>query len=200
MSFAPVYYHRLKYFLSPQVDLYKNILQRFGDGRVVLDYGCATGFGTLQLIGHENSVIGVDSDREAIDFANYILGNGRLHFSCWDFTKDVAGFRAEVGGDITVLSLITCVEVIEHIEDPIPLLRFFKKILRQDGHIVLSTLNHNSQYRKNNDHITKYNCESFFEMIFKALGSYPELFDFRFYPLLDFKSSITPIVAVWQNK
>ena len=156
---AEVVYHRLKYFLSPQFDLYRNIRAKFKEklnGHAALDYGCGTGIGTILLLGKDaaTNVYGIDCDPYVVDFADKIFGH-LAEFSTSDWCA------APLWGSPRLFGLITCIEVVEHVEDPGYLLDNFKRSLVPQAPLVISTLNHNSQYRKNDAHKFGYNVGTF---------------------------------------
>lgn len=201
-DFAPVWYHRLKYLLSPQLDLYRHVAQKICRDRSkynaqfhrplrILDYGCGTGVGTLQLLTEPSDhVLGLDADPEAIRFAKDTFG-GLIRFEAEDWL---------VGKSTSVLrfDVICCVEVIEHVSDPAELLRKFKFALSDQGTIVVSTLNHNSDYRKNDAHVGRYTVESFYELLRPTLPG-ATLYDYTLTECLDRISGRTPMVAVWRR-
>ena len=62
-----ILFRRLRYMLSPQLDLYRSIGQEYlGD---VLEVGFGTGFGTLQLAHNANKVLAIEIDQAAVEFA-----------------------------------------------------------------------------------------------------------------------------------
>lgn len=189
-TFQPVWHHRMKYFLSPQLDLYKNISKQFLDRRMTWDYGCGTGFGTIQLSDHQ-PLVGIDSDPEAIEFAQSVLGNcaqfqvGNLAYP-WD--SDIKG---------PLPSLITCIEVVEHCCDPYKLLNRLVRSLNENGTIVVSTKNRDSGYRKNKAHETEFTLESFRDLIFSTCSKDARFTDFTLQNELE--SHVTPMVAIWQK-
>jgi 2-polyprenyl-3-methyl-5-hydroxy-6-metoxy-1,4-benzoquinol methylase len=200
MSFAPVWAHRLGYFLTPQLDLYRNIAAKFPEATRIMDYGCGTGFGLLQMAGTTNLdgmaafriPLGIDHDVHAIDVADRLLGK-------------VATFRAEDWSGIKLdpgyedqFDLVTCIEVIEHIVTPVRLLKNLAASVSPGGYLVVSTLNHNSQYRKNNDHRSKFHVDSFTALIQEAC-ELPFITDFKLTDPVDDMSQVTPIVSVWRK-
>lgn len=190
-EFREVYFHRMRYFLTPQFDLYRNARKLLdGERRLILDYGCGNGVGSVILKRNGWEVVGIDSDSEAIAFAQDSWGH-LITFEEGDWTEP------------TLLPLsydaVVCLEVIEHVSHPSDLLANLRRALRTNGTLILSTLNHNSQYRKNRGHIGKYTLDNFKELVG---GSFPgvKLYDYTLENELEPGSSITPMVAVWKGK
>lgn len=200
-AFNPVFLHRFKYFLSPQLDLYRNIAKGYVANRawtndVVLDYGCGTGFGTLQLMRGYSHPIGIDCDQDALSFACDVLGNV-LNFYQTDWAgerepEDLEKFAA------MRFSLVTCIEVIEHVSHPVKLLERLARITRDGGTVILSTLNHNSDYRKNDAHVGKFTVASLREL---TESVFPSVFmtDYQLTDSVSDDSTRTPVVAVCQK-
>jgi len=200
MSFAPVWAHRLGYFLSPQLDLYRNIAAKFPEANRIMDYGCGTGFGLLQLAGTAKLdgmaafriPLGIDCDEHAVDVANRLLGKvATFRVEDWADMKLTPGYEGQ-------FDLVTCIEVIEHVLAPGRLLKNLAASVAPGGCLVVSTLNHNSQYRKNNDHRSKFNVDSFTAMIQEECSS-PFITDFKLTDPVDDMSQVTPVVAVWRK-
>lgn len=104
-----------------------------GYGARILDLGCGCGYGShfLALQGAVR-VIGIDKDPEAIDFArrNY------NHPVLWFEVMDARDLKLDSSFD-----LITCFELIEHIDAPDKLLESARTILEKDGLFLVSTPN-----------------------------------------------------------
>ena len=104
-------------------------------GKHVLDFGCGTGYGAATLSDVADHVLAVDISDGALDFAR------RQHKApnlCFERVADLcAGF-----GD-RQFDLITCFEVIEHLEpaDQVKLLDNLTRILKEDGLLFISTPN-----------------------------------------------------------
>jgi 2-polyprenyl-3-methyl-5-hydroxy-6-metoxy-1,4-benzoquinol methylase len=201
LAYREVFHHRTKYFLCPQHDIYKNVARKFlrDQGRV-LDYGCGNGTGTMTLVGGSRVVHGVDSDAAAVGLAKDLFGH-LASFETGDWmVDDLPRAMFPVVGDTLVgFDLIVCVEVVEHLlGDPNVLLERFRDVLAPGGSIVLSTLNHNGDFRKNDAHVGRYDARSFHALL-KGWFRGVELFDWTLENRIDQDSTRTPMVAVWTD-
>ncbi len=99
----------------------------------VIDVGCGHGYGSQYLAdGIAHSVLGVDNDRKAIDYADRHYEYANLKFS----VVDVLNARLKEDFDLAI-----SFEVIEHIANPKPYLEFVDSCLRKNGEFLLSTPN-----------------------------------------------------------
>lgn len=195
-SFRPVLLHRLRYLMTPQLDLYANIERLFVRhlplNSTIADYGCGTGQGTVRLINrHVISAFGFDSDPEVVDFARDVFGN-LAHFVDSDWIEQPPN------PDIK-FDLITCVEVIEHVHNPKKLLSVIRDLSAPNGTIVLSTQNTFSDYRKNNSHTGRFDALSFREMLEEYFPGV-RIVDWTLVNKVPDDSGRTPIVGIWHNK
>ena len=165
--------------MTPQLDLYQNIREYIGSGKRVLDFGCGNGFGTIQLLPNAETVHGVDVDEGAIEFARSTLGHLASFGSVSDCPRN--------------FDVVTCVEVIEHVEDVDELLYFIKG--RAEGLFIFSTLNHNSQYRKNSGHVGRWRIPEFRSVMEKHFN-YVKITDYLLHDDLLDDSTLTPMVAM----
>ena len=193
MSFAEVYHHRFKYFLSPQLDLYRNIsswIDRQDSKQFSLDYGCGNGVGSVALWRPDRTVYGVDNDGEVVDLCRELFGNV-VAFHTADWTKS-----SVIDGKFFTFQKIVCVEVLEHVERPEEvLLSFVERLDMNRGHVVISSLNHNSQYRKNSAHVGRWTVGSFRELL-KNFFLSVKITDYTLTGELDDSSTRTPMVAI----
>lgn len=107
--------------------------KEFGRGKDVLDLGCNTGYGTVQLADVARRVVGVDVAERAIDAARQRSGADRVEFRVVDgsalpFTDDS-------------FDVVISFQVLEHIADPKPFLLEIIRILRPEGVILFTTPN-----------------------------------------------------------
>ncbi len=98
----------------------------------VLDMACGEGYGSDVLAGRASAVVGVDANPEAHEHA-------RLRYSR-------PGLRFERGlvesfGQPDSFDAIVFLQTIEHVQDPVAVLRHFDSILRPGGRAYISTPN-----------------------------------------------------------
>jgi SAM-dependent methyltransferase len=106
--------------------------------RTVLDIGCGHGYGSYYLAANAKakSVVGIDTDVKAIEFArsNYKLPNLEFHFVDVEKKED-----HPLNGHI--FQSIISFEVIEHLRNGENLLEFAKMLMTADGEFYISTPN-----------------------------------------------------------
>jgi len=108
-------------------------LRMIGRGRRVLDVGCATGSMSQRLHEMGCQVVGVDSDADALELARRWCE----HVVLADL--DLEGLRnvpAEPGYDAILFA-----DVLEHLRDPLPVLREAVGLLAPAGFVVVSVPN-----------------------------------------------------------
>jgi ubiquinone/menaquinone biosynthesis C-methylase UbiE len=107
---------------------------QYAVGKGVLDAGCGAGQGTTYLASHGAAyVVGVDIAPEATAFAHSRSTLGNLAFGAMDVAR--LGFRSRSFD--TVMSI----EVIEHLTDPEQYVAEIRRVLKDEGRLVLSTPN-----------------------------------------------------------
>ena len=93
----------------------------------VLDVGC----GSSQIITHFPHAIGIDIDKDKIEFMRQQPEAARQEFKCMDGQK----LEFEDGS----FDLVLCVETIEHQPEADPMLSEIARVLRPSGHAVIAT-------------------------------------------------------------
>jgi 2-polyprenyl-3-methyl-5-hydroxy-6-metoxy-1,4-benzoquinol methylase len=136
------------------------------DGKDVLDAGCGTGYGARILAAAgAASVTGVDVSAEAVEA-----------------TKETPGLDAVVQADLRDLpfdddsfDLVVCWEVIEHIEEGARAIAEFRRVLRPDGILLVSSPNPDVYPSGNEHHVHEYRPRELAAMLaerFANLASY----------------------------
>ena len=103
-------------------------------GAMVLDVGCGCGYGTeyLATVGARR-VIGVDIAPEAIDYAHRHYASTDIDFLVCDATSIAVASEA--------IDTVVCLELLEHVANPVQLLQECQRVLKPAGKIILSTPN-----------------------------------------------------------
>lgn len=186
---SDVLWRRLGYMLSPQLDIYQHLAPLVKNKRVI-DIGCGTGFGTLQLLGSAESLIGVDVDSDAINFAK-----NNIPIIRWEW-GDISRTVAYLGRDYDAVLMI---EVLEHVSEWEIALHNVCEILKADGKLYISARNANADLRKNDLHEREWTAEQLYNSLrryFKDVN----LYDYRLQNKQELDTRQTPLIAVASRK
>jgi len=106
---------------------------RLARGKRVLDAGCGAGYGSAELAGAADRVVGFDRAAEAVDFA-------RAHYQLPNlfFEQATCGAIPHPEG---AFDLVVAFEVIEHLEDWRGFLGEARRVLAPTGQFIVSTPN-----------------------------------------------------------
>lgn len=115
-----------------QKDIIQEIEPLLRKDMKVLDVGCSTGHFLASLKGMVGLRVGVELSRDEADFANKNLG-----FKV--YTKPIEELELQEGP----FDLITALQVLEHVDDPLAFLRNLKKHLKPNGFLYLELPNIN---------------------------------------------------------
>lgn len=125
-------------------------------GRVV-DLACGVGYGTNILAQAGCSVSGIDMDQEAIAYAQEHYAHERASFSVAD---------ADEPPSLGAFDAAVCFETIEHVEDPVPLLRR----LRDSTDLLFASVPNEDRFPWNNHafHYRHYTKAEFEQLLNQA--------------------------------
>jgi SAM-dependent methyltransferase len=99
----------------------------------VLDVGCGCGYGAHHLaLAGADQVLAVDASADAVDFARSHYSSANLNFAVMDAYE----LALRPGFD-----LVTCFEVIEHVEHPDRVLKQIIDVMGKNGTLLISTPN-----------------------------------------------------------
>ena len=104
---------------------------KFAKGKRVLDAACGEGYGSHLLSKTASSVVGVDLSEKAIQHANKHYQQSNLSFE----TSDVLNMNFSDDS----FDLIVSFETLEHIVEHDDLLYEFKRVLKPEGVLLIST-------------------------------------------------------------
>ena len=167
-----VLWRRFVYYLSPQWDIYS----RIGDqtrGKRVLEVGFGTGIGVLQYAQDAESVVAIEIDKAAVEFAMKVFP---LHNVCW-WVQDLLTY--EVGE----FDYIVMIEVLEHIVDPEKALERIRDLLVPGGKALLTVPNALRHRHKDENLIEKERTPSGFSAELRRHFRDVVLLDYELQPL-----------------
>jgi 2-polyprenyl-3-methyl-5-hydroxy-6-metoxy-1,4-benzoquinol methylase len=181
-----ILWRRLRYFLTPQFDIYASLFSRFA-GRRVLEVGFGTGGGVLQYASSARLVDAIEIDPGAVDFANKTFPLNNVNW----IEGDICTFQTRIRYDAVVM-----IETLEHIPDYKSALTNIRKLLHPGGDLVMSARNANADLRRWKDlHEREWTSgelvdelRPFFEDVW--------LYDWSLTDLQTGFTSLTPLVAV----
>ncbi len=121
------------------VDLFNEHMARYtfaarlARGKRVLDAGCGTGYGSMELAHVGSLVIGTDIAAEAVQFAREHYRTANVHF--------VQASCGRLPHPNSFFDLVVAFEVIEHLEEWRAFLREVRRVLAPSGQFIVSTPN-----------------------------------------------------------
>jgi len=131
---------------------------QFAENADILDVGCGVGYGS-QWLGQRGakSVLGIDLSSEAVEHARK------------NYFHPAVSYRTQGAGDIDLtdaVDLVTCFELIEHIEEQERVLDLIKNALRSDGILVISTPRPHEEIRTH-FHVHEMDFEELYSLLKK---------------------------------
>lgn len=135
--------------------------REIAQGRKTLDFGCGTGYGTALLAQKAGTVVGIDIDLPALEWAREHHKKSNLSYEQ----------RADFGASLPDKSfeLITCFEMIEHVAEAAQreAIKNFSRLITRDGLTIISTPNPEitKLYGVNQYHIREMNRTEFVELL-----------------------------------
>ncbi|MBT3625510.1 MAG: bifunctional 2-polyprenyl-6-hydroxyphenol methylase/3-demethylubiquinol 3-O-methyltransferase UbiG [Gammaproteobacteria bacterium] len=107
-------------------------------GKRVLDVGCGGGILTESLAAQGATVMGIDAAEAPINVAKLHRHESNIHVEYALTTIEELETTS-----LEPFDVITCLEMLEHVPDPGSVIASCRKLLKNDGHLFLSTINRN---------------------------------------------------------
>lgn len=185
-NISGILWRRLKYQLSPQLDVYKYIAKHLDPRDNVLEIGFGTGLGTLQLAAKADRVTATEIDPLAVDFASECFPIPNIHWELSDITLRASGSY----------NAVVCLEVLEHVPDWDGALKNIRRVC--SGKLYISGPNANADLRKNDKHEREWTAGEFHSALKEYFDSV-ELYDYTLSEKQGLFTHVTPILAVCSN-
>lgn len=188
-----------------QREIYQKVSEMV-TGLTVIDVGCGLGIGANIISREARFTWGIDKDPKHIDFANQMFerktasGLGQLNFEVFDLTNPPS---REFGK----FHVITCIDVLEHIEDYQKALNTLKRFYDPARTtLILSTPNRNADKFKDNQdhpwnphHIREWSAAEAYDIMIKNF-QYVTVYDWKMDKTLELDTKITPIIFKIEGK
>lgn len=147
--------------LRTRYDITLDLLKSSGlsSSNLLVDVGCGDGALMHEVISQTGcSAVGIDTDTTGIELAHYEFSR-----------REASTCFALVGGSTYpfrdgVFSHALCADVIEHVDDPVELLREIHRILRPGGSLVVSTPIRLSEEPLDDHHVNEWFTAEFVEL------------------------------------
>jgi GT2 family glycosyltransferase/glycosyltransferase involved in cell wall biosynthesis/ubiquinone/menaquinone biosynthesis C-methylase UbiE/CII-binding regulator of phage lambda lysogenization HflD len=160
-------------------------------GKKVLDLASGEGYGAFLLSKSAESVTGIEIDPEAVNHASKVYKTDNLTF----FQGSI--INIPIAGE-KLFDIIVCFEAIEHIQEHEFLLLEIKRLIKDDGILIISTPNKqiysDDHHYKNPFHMREIYYEGFCDLLKKQFA-FIYLFGQQVYP----GSSIFPKNSKFTN-
>ena len=152
-----------------------NFCRPYIDGKFVLDFGCGSGYGTHLLSQYCKEITGVDISEDAIRFAGANYCNDNLTYRQIDDIQTTPLPYPDASFD-TVISF----QVMEHIEQTRKYLDEIRRVLKDDGVVVIATPDRRTRLFRgqkpwNEYHVREYGPQEFRALVQRSFADY-ELF------------------------
>lgn len=158
--------HKGKWLYGEHIVRYEATLPLVRE-KVVLDIASGTGYGSKIMAHIAKKVYGIDYDQDAINYAKE------------NYRADNIEYRQGNGTDIPLgdntVDVVVTVETIEHIEDYTRFLDELRRVLKDDGELIISSPNKLESPKGNHFHLHEFKHNEFTTLLeknFKKITPY----------------------------
>lgn len=136
--------------------------REFCRGQRVLDTGCGVGYGSANVAEVASSVVGIDSDAGAVGFARRHYGRPNATYLVGDCQN--LPFQSQS------FDVVTSFELIEHLPDAQRYLEEVRRVLKENGTLVVSTPNRPVYHEHLGDvtnpfHVREWDLQEFLSLL-----------------------------------
>lgn len=108
--------------------------------KTVIDVGCGGGILSEALAQEGARVTGIDMSEAVIEVAQLHLYESNLNIEYVRTTAEDIAIERKGTYDV-----VTCLEMLEHVPDPISIIKSCSELVKPGGHVFFSTLNRNAK-------------------------------------------------------
>jgi 2-polyprenyl-3-methyl-5-hydroxy-6-metoxy-1,4-benzoquinol methylase len=161
-------------------------------GKIVFDIGCGIGIGSNILSHFARFVWGLDLEDRHINFARQMYGHENMRFDQYDLLHSTPR-------ELATAHIITCIEVIEHIDDYSAALKEIKRFMDNNTTLFISSPNRNSptlqkDTPRNPLHVREWTAAEFYDVLIKNFKSVT-LYSPNLQSTVDLDTQETPLIA-----
>lgn len=140
------------------------IASTYAEGKMVLDLACGSGYGTDLLAQKATKVYGMDIDHNTIENAKSNYPRDNIEFI-------IADCR-DVPLDDNSIDLVVSFETVEHLIHQKEMLSEFKRVLKPDGLLLISSPD-KKEYSDSRNYVNEFHVKELYEKEFEELiGGY----------------------------
>lgn len=136
------------------------LVERYVEGKAMIDMGCGAGYGSNSLSRLAKSVRGVDLSEEAIGHAKRRYSAPNLGYEIGDVTK--------LPFEDDSFEVAISFEVIEHLSRPEDLVVEAKRVVKDDGLFIVSTPDKQT-YSNDRNSVNPYHVKEMYEAEFREI-------------------------------
>jgi 2-polyprenyl-3-methyl-5-hydroxy-6-metoxy-1,4-benzoquinol methylase len=136
---------------------------KYIEGRHVLEIGCGEGIGTSILASKAHSIVALDYSEKALQVARTKFSSKNIEF--------VQTKVPPIGFDDMSFDAVVCFQMIEHLERPEELVDEIRRVLRNDAHALIATVNKEETISDNPYHLHEFVAEEFRELLKNSFNS-----------------------------
>jgi 2-polyprenyl-6-hydroxyphenyl methylase/3-demethylubiquinone-9 3-methyltransferase len=107
-------------------------------GKTVVDIGCGGGILTESMVKKGAQVTGIDLSEKALKVADLHSLESGVQVRYQMISAEELAIREPAGYDV-----VTCMEMLEHVPDPVAIVLACATLVKPGGHVFFSTLNRN---------------------------------------------------------
>jgi SAM-dependent methyltransferase len=131
-----------------------------------LDAACGSGYGAAFLVEKTRSVCGIDVNESAIEYARTRYSKPNLTYRCADLQRELP-FADES------FDAITSFETLEHVKKQEHMLSEFRRVLKRDGILIMSSPDRNVSERiglDNHFHVAERSKREFVDLLSRSFS------------------------------